>query len=233
MKLAVLLAPVLVLARASAQSPVVPPQGWHSGDTHMHMQFCGSNPPIDELSDTALIDAALGSIRTLMDTTDLNVANVLIWAKGDNSPYTNARPFDSFVVDQPSEGAVFLYAGRSTALAFVRNGDGTNPAGYSAVTQPVLGSPWLLDVDVTTPGHLGSLVSVGLGGAITGPHTSGHLQGQLLVRGPFLVDFAAGSHAIALPAEVALFGTTLATQAATFSAGVVRLNNAIDAMLGY
>jgi len=136
-------------------------------------------------------------------------------------------------VDQPNEGAVFLYAGRSTALAVVRNGDGTNPSGYSAVTQPVLGSPWLLDVDVTTPGHLGSLVSVGLGGAISGPHTSGLLQGQLLVRGPFLVDFAAGSHAIALPAEVALFGTTLATQAATFTAGVVRLNNAIDATLGY
>jgi len=95
MKLAVLLVPVLVLARASAQSPVVPPQGWHSGDTHMHMQFCGSNPPIDELSDTALIDAALGSIRTLMDTTDLNVANILIWANGVNSPYTHSQVFDN------------------------------------------------------------------------------------------------------------------------------------------
>jgi len=138
-----------------------------------------------------------------------------------------------FDVDQPNEGAVFLYAGRSTALAVVRNGDGTNPTGYSTVTQPVLGSQWLLDIDVATPGHLGSLVSVGLGGAISGPHASGLLQGQLLVRGPFLVDFAAGSHTIPLPAEVTLFGTTLATQAATFTAGVVRLNNAIDATLGY
>ena len=112
----------------------------------------------------------------------------------------------------------------------MRNGNGTNPLGYAALTEPVLGQDWLVSVDIATPGHLASIVSFGLGGPVSGPTLNGFLQGQLLVLGPLLPpDIAVGSHAISVPLDLALLGATLATQGSTFTPGLVRLNNAIDA----
>jgi len=138
-----------------------------------------------------------------------------------------------FDAGQSAEGRAFVYLGQPTASHAIRNGDGTNPLGYSALTEPLLGQPWQLAVDLATPGHAASLVAFGLGGPVSGPTLSGLVQGQLLVLGPLFVDVAAGSHAIALPADLSLFGALLATQGASLDPGVVRLTNAIDATPGY
>jgi len=134
---------------------------------------------------------------------------------------------------QAAEGRAFVYLGQSTASHSIRNGNGTNPLGYRALSEPVLGTSWMLEVDIAGPGHAGSIVTFGLGGPLSGPTLNGLVVGQLLARGPFLLDVAAGAHAIPLPADPSLAGATLPTQGATLDPGVVVLNNAIDATLGF
>jgi len=138
-----------------------------------------------------------------------------------------------FDAGQSAEGRAFVYLGQPTASHVVRNGNGTNPLGYAALTEPILGTAWQLSVDIATPGHAASLVAFGLGGRVDGPVASGLVQGQILVLGPVLLDVATGSHSVAIPPDPGLCGAFVATQGATLDPGVIRLNNAIDATPGY
>jgi hypothetical protein len=144
------------------------------------------------------------------------------------------NPNNSVTEAAVDEVVAELFSCTPAASHVVRNGNGTNPLGYAAVTEPVLGQDWLVSVDIATPGHLASIVSFGLGGPVSGPTLNGFLQGQLLVLGPLLPpDIAVGSHAIGVPLDLTLLGATLSTQGSTFTPGHVRLNNAIDATFGY
>jgi hypothetical protein len=135
---------------------------------------------------------------------------------------------------QALEGRASLRRGTQVAASHVvRNGNGSNPVGYAAVTQPVLGSVWHLTVDVVTPLHSFSVVALGAGGPVTGPILNGLVQGQLLALGPYVVSVGVINHFIPLPNDANLVNQTLATQAMTIAPGIVRLNNAIDARFGY
>jgi len=130
--------------------------------------------------------------------------------------------------------STFDCAGGPAASHVVRNGNGSNPLGYAVVTEPVIGQDWQLLVDIATPGHLASVVTMSLGSPISGPNLAGFLNGQILMTGPLLpADVAVGSHAIPIPFDLSLVGLTLPSQGATFAPGGLFLNNAIDAIFGF
>jgi len=119
------------------------------------------------------------------------------------------------------------------ASSAVRNGTGVNPLGFAEVSPAVLGGTWMTTVDIATPGHLASLVTISTGGPLPGLMLGGFINGQLLCLPPFLApDLGFGSHGIPIPADFFLLGVTLCTQGATFNPGTVVLNNAIDITLG-
>ena len=117
------------------------------------------------------------------------------------------------------------------ATATARNGSGANLNGFAATTSPVIGSNWVVTVDVTTaPGVVASVVAFGAGG----PFQIGTSYGELLCLPPFTFSVVGGSgtHSLALPDDCGLVGLTGCFQAATFAPGDIRLQNALDATFG-
>jgi len=101
------------------------------------------------------------------------------------------------------------------------------------VTPPLLGTSWRTQVDIATPGASASLVGV----VATGPATLATPLGEVLIDvlgGPLLggVSVGSGTHALAIPDDCNLVGLKLYSQAATYGPGGVRLQNAIDVVLG-
>ena len=117
---------------------------------------------------------------------------------------------------------------RTPASSTVRNGSGTNPAGFAEVTPPVLGATWSTTVELA--GAVASFVAVS-----DAPLLLPSAFGELLVDpagviGP--IHVAAGAHAIAIPDDRGLLGLRLSSQAATFLPGRIQLQNALDLRLG-
>lgn len=115
-----------------------------------------------------------------------------------------------------------------------RNGSGTNPSGYTALTNPKIGANWITTVDIVTPGAFASAVAAVASGPLQIPTGLGEIlidvTSPLIGGGP---NVAAGAHSIFIPNDLNLIGVTLYTQAATIKSGpVIRLQNAIDAHLG-
>ncbi len=126
---------------------------------------------------------------------------------------------DNLVLEIPSASAT-------------RNGGGSNPAGYVETAPALFGGTWTTTVDIATPGAFASLVAIATAGPTSVP-LAGTLHGELLILPPLVaIDVAVGTHAIAIPADCALAGATLYTQAATFLPGDIALNNAIDTTIG-
>lgn len=117
------------------------------------------------------------------------------------------------------------------ASSQVRNGSGVNPVGFAEVTPAVIGGTWSVTVDIVTPGAVASAVAV----SPLPPIQVGTGFGELLINisalaGPILVG--TGAHSVAIPNDCKLMGQPLATQAATIKSGSIRLQNAIDVVLG-
>ena len=125
------------------------------------------------------------------------------------------------------------------ASAVFRNA-GTNPASYSAVTLPVLGTSYSAAIDLAgTSGHnlawlvgYGTPITLPLGGGqtllVNTADPSGELLGQAFLSGPV------ATYSLPVPADPAFAGFALSTQA--LHLGGVQpwvLSNAQDLLLGY
>jgi hypothetical protein len=116
-----------------------------------------------------------------------------------------------------------------------RNGSGINPAVYAGRTVPILGSTWRAAVRTTElPGATMTIVFARTD-ALPGTSTP---YGELLAGGAELgrsvVVPGAGIalHALPVPADPALLGLVVPTQALVLG-GAARLTNAVDLTLGY
>jgi hypothetical protein len=118
------------------------------------------------------------------------------------------------------------------ATSYVRNGSGANPLGFVELSPPIAGKSWVTAADLGASGAMRSLLTVGLGGASSGPLLSGELQGELLALPPYLFDWGTGSHSIAIPSDATLIGIALSTQASRVGSTAVTLMNAIDITIG-
>jgi hypothetical protein len=122
------------------------------------------------------------------------------------------------------------------ASVTVRNGTGANPLCYSSVLDPVLGSTWIGAVDATAHGFSASLVLV-LGTLQPIPPFALPF-GELLVNPtPIVLNSSVAPvgglsvHPIPIPADYALGGLTIYTQAVVLGAGI-GLGNGLDLGLG-
>ena len=122
------------------------------------------------------------------------------------------------------------------ASVTVRNGTGVNPLCYSTVLDPVLGSTWIGAVDATAHGFPASLVLV-LGTLQPIPPFALPF-GELLVNPtPIVLNSSAAPvgglsiHPIPIPADYALGGLTIYTQAVVLGASI-GLGNGLDLSLG-
>ena len=143
---------------------------------------------------------------------------------------------DSGIVDM---GLHYPTVGGSSASATFRSA-GSNPASYVAMTLPVLGGTYsaLVDVGGLTGHNLGLLV--GYSTALTLPLSGGQTllvniadsNGELLAQAP--VTGPVGTYDIPIPADVALVGFEVFTQALHLG-GVqpFALSNAQDLVLGW
>ncbi|QDU69547.1 right-handed parallel beta-helix repeat-containing protein [Engelhardtia mirabilis] len=122
--------------------------------------------------------------------------------------------------------------GPTIATAVVRAGGLGNPTGFQSSSDPVLGHRWNAAVDVSSPGALGSVLALGLGGPTWGIVLGPDVIGELLVLPPLVFDFAQGSHSIDMPVDPLLLGAQISVQAAVPALTGTRLNNAIDLHLG-
>jgi hypothetical protein len=141
------------------------------------------------------------------------------------APFSDARA--------PEAGAAHVFEFDAfQGYSDIRNGTGFNDSIYRATNRPILGTDWLASVDlVSGSGADGSLVAV-LGGGAAVPGTLTAI-GELLCLPPILVlQLGAGAHSIPIPNDCSLVALTLATQAASITAGALRLTNAIDVTLG-
>lgn len=132
-------------------------------------------------------------------------------------------------------GVSFACDGAAQVVTSLRNGTGVNPVGLTELVAPTIGHSWDFAVDIATPGAIASIVIVGTGGPTNGfVFTSGLVAGELLCLPPFVrIDVAFGTHSIPLRSDCNLLGANVCAQGATFSPGVIQLNNAIDATVGY
>jgi hypothetical protein len=122
----------------------------------------------------------------------------------------------------------------SSGTAAVRNGLGGNPLSFVSTSFPDLGTTWTSTVDVATPGHPISFLGVSATGPTSGAFLGGAVTGELLVLPPLmLLDVAAGSHGLPIPADAGLVGLCVSTQAGTISStGTIHLANALDLQIG-
>ena len=123
-----------------------------------------------------------------------------------------------------------------TACAMFRNCNGVNPACYTNLTQPVLGTAWNTEIDHSGyPGATSTLVG---GNALP---TMGTVFGfgEVLIAGPKLFrDLVPSSgtidpHSSFIPNDVALAGVFVATQGAILGSSGIELCNAIDLVVGF
>jgi len=114
-----------------------------------------------------------------------------------------------------------------------------NVVGYTSLSEATLGDPWMTQVShAHHPGTTRSIV-VAHPRAFNGPILARGrvVVGQILVAGPRLfadsVPSSGGAdvHSVLIPADIALLGTTLATQAILSGAGLEFLN-ARDVTIG-
>jgi len=143
-----------------------------------------------------------------------------------------ANQFD----DPPSVGVLVNETSTGGACVSARNGSGINPVAYTTDDLPELGTTFTVQVDTgVLPAADGSVLlfaAAPLEGAPTG-------AGELLVAPPIalvtpLVPPDPGgpsTHTLPVPADPALEGLTVPTQAAVLGAGK-QLTNALDLTLG-
>ncbi len=94
----------------------------------------------------------------------------------------------------------------------VRNGSGTNPAGFAAPGAPVLGQTWTCTVDLSSSGASMSVLVLSLNPTTLAMPTP---FGELLCRPPYvLTRLASGSHEVLIPNDCSLSGRALSAQAA-------------------
>lgn len=126
------------------------------------------------------------------------------------------------------------------ATSALRNGTGFNVLCYSALSEARIGHAWT--TQVSHAHHAGALQTIVLGRpfATNGPLLAHHrrLVGQLLASGPLLFAHAVAStgaadlHVLPLPPDIALVGTSAATQAVITGGVGLELGNAIDVTIG-
>ncbi len=114
-----------------------------------------------------------------------------------------------------------------------RNGTSLNPLTFTAGTDPVLGSSFVLEVDLSgTPGALATTATLS-NGQLSNIFLNGLFVGELLIQPPFLFPVAGvGTMAIDLPLDASLVGANLSVQASVYTPGRFTLQNAIDLVLG-
>lgn len=120
---------------------------------------------------------------------------------------------------------------RSATCTF-RNGSNINPADYTCVTLPVLGTNWTTGYN-TNAGTLATVLVLGPGGPSTGPPFAG---GEILVAlaPPPITLIGSGNISIPIPGLPFALGTRLATQGIRVDAGPrLVLLNAQDIELGF
>ena len=149
----------------------------------------------------------------------------------------NAYPFfpsGTVIVSDRSGGLFVLDPTQATTPATVvsRNA-GANPASYTA-SAPVLGSTWNASVDLSVTGHSFAQVF-----GYDSPASRVLARGQVLLVGGnklFLLPLMAAPAAwsVSIPADMALVGLNLYTQAAhVFGVKPFALSNAQDLFVGY
>lgn len=153
-----------------------------------------------------------------------------------NQAFLNANPktcnrYNYFCAVHFAFGMTGSVTVQIPASSQTRNGSGVNPTGFAEVSPAVIGGTWSVTVDIATPGAVASAVAV----SPLPPIQVGTAFGELLINisqlaGP--INVAAGTHNVPIPNDCNLMGTPLATQAATIKSGMIRLQNAIDVVLG-
>ncbi len=192
---------------------------------HTH-DYCPT--PLDQCSPSGFFGACqtqqVCQVGTIMGYCHLcpgGIANVMT----EFHP-TVANDLRTGVLNAVANGCVNSF---DPASSVVRNGNGSNPAGFVELTPPVLGTNWETTVDLA--GANSSRIGIGYSG--TAGFTIG--IGQVLVFPPVLrpLDQGLGFHSIPIANDPALLGVTFWTQAATVQPGSIQLQNAIDITLGY
>ena len=133
-------------------------------------------------------------------------------------------------------GSAYLYETLILASATTRNGSGLNASILTRLSNPVLGSNFLIDLDCT--GHSPSFAILQLYmGASSGSFLPG---GELLIdmASPLLVSITqvhtggVVPFSIAVPNDPAFCGTAASAQGVVFGAPFYELSNALDIVLG-
>jgi len=136
-----------------------------------------------------------------------------------------------------SEGSVWILFLEPylPAGAYLRNGSGVNPAILSALTDPVLGSTFVVTLDLAAVGAVAGATFFGTGGPQEPPVTlHGRIVGELLCRPPFLPPRLTldGTQAFAIPGDLAFLGRTYYLQGIAITPAAFPLTNALDVTLG-
>ncbi|MEW6072794.1 MAG: PKD domain-containing protein [Planctomycetota bacterium] len=140
---------------------------------------------------------------------------------------------------RPSRGYVDHFVVGAGASTVARNGTGVNPLVFSSLTDPVLGATWMAAIDAA--GHpAAGLTMVAMYDAPLDPLLTAF--GEILVAFPPLGAFLYASlafsgggtatHAIPVPADLALLGFVAYTQGVILGGAGPELTNAVDLTLG-
>ena len=201
-----------VTARNQAGQPVGSPQ--------VVTAPVGPNPPCSVYSGVGPGDGLALPWSITSPTGSPEIHSILI-------RYTGTAPQVGLAFDDFSPSSV-------NASCTQRIGEGGNPTVFSCVTNPVLGTVWSSSVDITTSGAAMSILTVLAGGPTGGTTLTGTIEGEVLCLPPILLieTSSTGLHNLAIPANPALSGLQLWTQAATLEVDGVQLSNALDLILG-
>jgi glucose/arabinose dehydrogenase len=144
------------------------------------------------------------------------------------------------IVEHLNTGQVFkiVPSGATAATNAVRNGGGTNVACLGAVTLPILGNKWVIEINPSTHANATAVGLVGFAAPTSGVFLTG---GEALVdvtsRKIFQIITAAGTETVQitapLPCDASLAGATGYTQAFILGGAGFELCNAVDLTLGY
>jgi hypothetical protein len=154
---------------------------------------------------------------------DAGSGDVLVKAPGASGDVlSNAFPLDT-----------------TPASATSRNGSGTNPSIFTALTLPILGTVWTSQIDASGLGGSGVSIVVGVALPLAGLQTSlGELLIDLSSAGYFAsaVPLVGGVavHGTPVPNDANLIGFSASSQAfvGQVSVGTTRLTNALDVIVG-
>jgi len=136
----------------------------------------------------------------------------------------------------PDSGSAYLFDVPALASATQRNGSGTNAQIFTSISAPVLGGPWITQLDCTGHAPGSAFLQISASPA-SGDFISG---GELLINlaSPTLLALFQPhtgtpiQFSLSVPFDTALLGATGSAQAVVFGAPAYELSNALDLVVG-